>query len=240
MAGQKDIILRQGDATAKDIILRELPAADAPASLTLWMFAGDATPKDIILRDPTATPVDPGGSATIASAGIGSTAAIGQPALAVTIASAGIASAAAVGQPTVTPATGAHAIESAGIPSTSAVGSPTVYAVPANDWHDWYFPDIWQRSRRKRDDEADERPEPKREEVREVAVRAARRAVSRIPEPSRPVDLEAIAESALRAAMQDAAIRIEAEQRAQARRYVRAVLAHHRRLMQDDEALLLS
>lgn len=124
--------------------------------------------------------------------------------------------------------------------SVTAAATITGYAVPANDWHDWYFPDIWQRARRRRDDEDEEPPEPKREEVREVAVRAARRAVSRIPEPSRPVDVEAIAESALRAAMQDAAIRIEAEQRAQARRYVRAVLDHHRRLMQEDETFLLS
>lgn len=55
MADQREITLHQGDATPKDIVLRDLPVASV-ASLTVWMFAGDSTPRDIVLRDPTETP----------------------------------------------------------------------------------------------------------------------------------------------------------------------------------------
>lgn len=55
MADQREITLHQGDATPKDVVLRDLPVASV-SSLTVWMFAGDATPNDIVLRDPTETP----------------------------------------------------------------------------------------------------------------------------------------------------------------------------------------
>lgn len=56
MADQKEITLRQGDATPKDIVLYELPVATVPATTTIYLYQGDATPKDVILRDPTAAP----------------------------------------------------------------------------------------------------------------------------------------------------------------------------------------
>jgi hypothetical protein len=52
MADQKDINLYQGDATPKDIVLRDLPLATVSAGTTIYLYAGDATAKDIILRNP--------------------------------------------------------------------------------------------------------------------------------------------------------------------------------------------
>ncbi len=53
MASQKDISLYSGDATPKDIVLRDLPAAPAAAVTTIYLNSGDATAKDVVLRDPT-------------------------------------------------------------------------------------------------------------------------------------------------------------------------------------------
>lgn len=55
MADQKEITLYPGDATPKDIILRELPVASA-STTTIWLVEGDATPNNIILGDPTVQP----------------------------------------------------------------------------------------------------------------------------------------------------------------------------------------
>lgn len=60
MADQRVITLYQGDATPKDIILRELPVATPSAGTTIYLYAGDATPKDVILRDPRAEPTSSG------------------------------------------------------------------------------------------------------------------------------------------------------------------------------------
>lgn len=56
MADQKDITLRAGDATPKDIVLYDLPVATPAETTTIYLVAGDATPKDVILRDPTVQP----------------------------------------------------------------------------------------------------------------------------------------------------------------------------------------
>lgn len=53
MADQKEITLRQGDATPKDIVLYDLPVATPSAGTTVYLYQGDATAKDVILRDPT-------------------------------------------------------------------------------------------------------------------------------------------------------------------------------------------
>lgn len=56
MANQKDITLRQGEVTAKDIRLYTLPAPPAAPTTTIYLFAGEATAKDIVLRDPATAP----------------------------------------------------------------------------------------------------------------------------------------------------------------------------------------
>lgn len=63
MPSQKDITLRQGDASPKDVILYELPIADATTT-TIYLTEFDATPNNVILRDPTVQP-QAGGPATI-------------------------------------------------------------------------------------------------------------------------------------------------------------------------------
>lgn len=52
MADQRLITVYSGDASPKDIIVRDLPVADVPAGTTIYLHAGDAVAKDIILRDP--------------------------------------------------------------------------------------------------------------------------------------------------------------------------------------------
>lgn len=54
MADQKEIVLRQGDASPKDIVLYDLPAATPSSGTTIYLYQGDATPKDIVLRNPVA------------------------------------------------------------------------------------------------------------------------------------------------------------------------------------------
>lgn len=66
MANQKDITLRQGDASPNDVVLYDLPIADVSAGTTIYLVAGDATAKDVILRDPT---VQPGGYTPITITG---------------------------------------------------------------------------------------------------------------------------------------------------------------------------
>lgn len=53
MADQRIITLYPGDATPKDIVLRDLPVATASPGTTIYLYQGDATAKDIVLRDPT-------------------------------------------------------------------------------------------------------------------------------------------------------------------------------------------
>lgn len=53
MTDQKEITLRQGDATPKDIVLYDLPVATPSVGTTVYLYQGDATAKDVILRDPT-------------------------------------------------------------------------------------------------------------------------------------------------------------------------------------------
>ena len=63
MADQNKITLRTNHATPENIILRDLPVADDPATTTIRLYAGHATPENIILRDPTVTD-SPGGFPT--------------------------------------------------------------------------------------------------------------------------------------------------------------------------------
>ena len=66
MADQREITLRQGDATPRDIVLHELPAAAISAGTIIYLFEGDATARDIILRDPTTAPAAVSASASLA------------------------------------------------------------------------------------------------------------------------------------------------------------------------------
>jgi len=52
MANLKDITLRPGHATAKNIVLRALPVA-AVVVTTIWLYPLHTTPKNIVLGDPT-------------------------------------------------------------------------------------------------------------------------------------------------------------------------------------------
>lgn len=61
MADQNKITLRQGHATPKNVILRDLPVADAPTGTTIYLYENHATPNTVILRDPTE--LDGGGPA---------------------------------------------------------------------------------------------------------------------------------------------------------------------------------
>lgn len=63
MADQNKITLRAGHATPNNVILRDLPVADAPVGTTIRLYEGHATPNNIILRDPTVTD-SPGGFPT--------------------------------------------------------------------------------------------------------------------------------------------------------------------------------
>lgn len=58
MANQRDIVLRPGAASPRDIVLRELPAAAIRTTLIV-LRAGHATPQTIVLYDPSATPGTP-------------------------------------------------------------------------------------------------------------------------------------------------------------------------------------
>jgi hypothetical protein len=53
MADQRIVTLYPGDATPKDVVLRDLPVAGV-VTTPIYLRAGDATAKDIVLRDPTA------------------------------------------------------------------------------------------------------------------------------------------------------------------------------------------
>jgi len=129
VADQREIVLRQGDATPKDIILREMPAAAAATPTTVWMFEGDSTPKDIILRNPLETPTTGGAASIVGAGGIASAEAFGSPALSVLVSATGIASAEAFGQPTVTAVAGAASImDAGGIASAEAFGAPSLFA----------------------------------------------------------------------------------------------------------------
>jgi len=55
VAGQYDIVLYEGHATPKDIVLRSLPTV-AIVSTVIYLVAGHATPNDIVLRDVTQQP----------------------------------------------------------------------------------------------------------------------------------------------------------------------------------------
>lgn len=52
MADQKNITLREGAGSSKDITLRELPVADFPFT-PIYLYAGEDSPKDVRLRDPS-------------------------------------------------------------------------------------------------------------------------------------------------------------------------------------------
>lgn len=52
MADQKEIVLRQGSASPKDIVLYELPVVIASGGTTIYLYAGNVTAKDIVLRNP--------------------------------------------------------------------------------------------------------------------------------------------------------------------------------------------
>ena len=56
MANQKDITLRQGEASPNDTVLHDLPVADLPAQTTIYLSEFDATPKNVVLRGPTTQP----------------------------------------------------------------------------------------------------------------------------------------------------------------------------------------
>jgi hypothetical protein len=60
MADQRKITLRPFHATAKNIIVRELPVATPSAGTRIYLYPFHATAKNIILRDP-ATTAGPGG-----------------------------------------------------------------------------------------------------------------------------------------------------------------------------------
>lgn len=78
MADQKQITLYPGDATAKDIVLRELPVA-AVATTEIFLYPGDAVAKDVVLRSVPGAAAD-GSAANITGAGgIASLEAFGQP-----------------------------------------------------------------------------------------------------------------------------------------------------------------
>jgi hypothetical protein len=53
MASNKDIVLRQGHAGPKDIVLRPGVVADAVAPTTIYLYQGHATPGTIVLRPTT-------------------------------------------------------------------------------------------------------------------------------------------------------------------------------------------
>lgn len=59
MADQRKITLRPGHATPATIILRDLPAPNAPVTTKIYLYEGHATPSTIILGDPTV--IRPGG-----------------------------------------------------------------------------------------------------------------------------------------------------------------------------------
>lgn len=52
MADQKEIVLRQGNVSPKDIVLYELPVASPSGETTIYLYAGNVTAKDIVLRNP--------------------------------------------------------------------------------------------------------------------------------------------------------------------------------------------
>lgn len=60
MANQKEITLRQGEVSPKDIVLHDLPVADLQAQTTIYLSEFDATPKNVVLRDPTVQPQSAG------------------------------------------------------------------------------------------------------------------------------------------------------------------------------------
>lgn len=69
MADQRKITLRQGHATPKNIVLRELPVATPHPGTKIYLYVGHANPKNIILRDPT-TLVIVGGPFPVQFAGL--------------------------------------------------------------------------------------------------------------------------------------------------------------------------
>lgn len=56
MADQKRIVLRSGHATPKNIVLYALPVADASTGTTIYLTEGQANAKDILLRNPASAP----------------------------------------------------------------------------------------------------------------------------------------------------------------------------------------
>jgi len=70
MADQRLITLRPGDVNPKDIVLRELPVADAAATTTIYLYAGNGTPKDVVLRDPTVLQTTSGSYTSEANPGV--------------------------------------------------------------------------------------------------------------------------------------------------------------------------
>lgn len=69
MPTQQDITLYPGDATPKDIVLRELLAAPASALTTIYLVQGNATPKDIVLFNVAAQPPGGGGGGVVEADG---------------------------------------------------------------------------------------------------------------------------------------------------------------------------
>lgn len=80
MADQKRIKLYTLHATPKNVIMRELPVANASATTKIYLYTTHATPKNVVMRDPTAAPIPAGdtvngtlsatlGALTLSSAG---------------------------------------------------------------------------------------------------------------------------------------------------------------------------
>lgn len=67
MPSQRDITLRSGHATPKNIVLHDLPVAPV-VTTPIYLYSGHASPKNITLRDPTDAP-DTGGAEDVAAAG---------------------------------------------------------------------------------------------------------------------------------------------------------------------------
>lgn len=80
MADQKRIKLYSLHATPKNVVMRELPVANASAATKIYLYTTHATPKNVVMRDPTSAPIPAGdtvngalgatlGALTLSSAG---------------------------------------------------------------------------------------------------------------------------------------------------------------------------
>lgn len=68
MANQKDIVLNQGQATPKNITLREMPIAPVSAGTAIYLYQS-ASAKDVILSNPATIREEPGGSGDATASG---------------------------------------------------------------------------------------------------------------------------------------------------------------------------